>query len=147
MANQKTPTRDGLVSRTLIAALSEDQVIAMVRGIDASLDDDPDLFSGKIRPRVDCLPIALRVYAQAMHLELETPTRLRRWFERLTAAELRGALYEAALAEQDTGEPWFAWVESAVFRITMPAFVAHPESDLALLHEEGMCVRIRTIFD
>lgn len=114
---------------------------AKLRGIARSIEDGID--AKTVDPVLLLIP--LLDYGLALVLGIEVPTIVRRWAETLDAATLRASLGHAALADEErasywhTGDTpsWFFHVALAIRRITLPAFVADPDSPLGLLHAES----------
>lgn len=130
------------------------EVAAKLRGIAWSFENSP------VRPSdpgfEEWVSYFLKLYGLALRLEVETPAVFRRWTETLSASVLRRALGDAArkdvefrasvcYAEGVRESEWFSLVEIAIFRVTLPAFIANPNSDLGVLHWESAHFRLTNL--
>ena len=117
------------------------EVAAKLRGVAHSFKASP------ARPSdpgfEEWVPYFLKLYGLALRLAVETPTVFRRWTETLSAEALRRALGDAARHDTEFRESisyhegvreteWFVLVDIAIFRVTLPAFIANPKSALGV---------------
>ena len=127
------------------------EVAAKLRGIAWSFENS------STRPSdpgfEEWVPYFLKLYGLALRLGVETPTVFRRWTETLSANTLRRALADAARHDTEFRKSvcyhegvreteWFVLVDIAIFRVTLPAFIANPKSALGILHWESANERL-----
>lgn len=130
------------------------EVAAKLRGIAWSFENS------STRPSdpgfEEWVPYFLKLYGLALRLGVETPAIFRRWTETLSAEALRRALADAARHDTEFRESvcyhegvreteWFVLVELAVFRVTLPAFIANTKSALGILHFESASERLTNL--